>query len=133
MILLRKPAAATDMVLYVVALSPVAWMCLVLQVFVPTIVTTVCVAARDNGAAIVCAVIIRVVVLRVVVEPLIIAVEIRPGMSYAVMRMKYAVGLTMEWVVLYIIVIHHARMKSPTLQFAAKTMKIFTSVLAASK
>ena len=92
MILLRRTAATTDMVLYVAVLFHVARMYLVLQVLVLTIVTTVCVAARDNGAAIVCAVIILVVVLRVVVEPLIIAVEIRPGMSYAVMRMKYVVG-----------------------------------------
>jgi hypothetical protein len=57
------------------------------------------------------AVIIHVVVMSVV-EQISIVAETRLGMSYVVIMMKYAVGMSMEVVILYFIAIHPAGMRS---------------------
>ena len=98
MTLPQKPAAATDMVLYVVALFPVAGMCLVLQVFVRTIATTAYVVAQDNRAAIMAAAIIHVVVTSVVEKDTIVV-----GMRNVALTMKCVVKISLQG---NIIVIH---------------------------
>jgi hypothetical protein len=77
------------------------------------------------------AVIILVVVMSVV-EKMSIVVEVRLGMSYAVMRMKYAVGISMVGYLL-IIVTHPAGMRSRMKQAAAKIMKIHSNAQVVNK